>query len=117
MEADFRVTKGTSVLLCGGEGSGKSTFLRALASVLFKCVRSEACDGVPGRAEVSDRNLAFHFGRGGVGASDFNRLLLNSAEAKAAHANHTPASAAVPRKFRLLLRCRNRHRPRQSKAC
>mmetsp|Transcript_49809 Transcript_49809/g.117133 ORF Transcript_49809/g.117133 Transcript_49809/m.117133 type:complete len:94 (+) Transcript_49809:1565-1846(+) len=65
MEADFRVTKGTSVLLCGGEGSGKSTFLRALASVLFKCVRSEACDGVPGRAEVSDRNLAFHFGRGG----------------------------------------------------
>jgi len=37
MEADFRVTKGTSVLLCGGEGSGKSTFLRALASVLFKC--------------------------------------------------------------------------------
>jgi len=33
MEADFRVTKGTSVLLCGGEGSGKSTFLRALAGI------------------------------------------------------------------------------------
>ena len=29
----------------------------------------------------------------------------NSALVQAAHANHTPASAAVPRKFRLLLRC------------
>ena len=28
------VTKGTSILLCGGEGSGKSTFLRALAGKL-----------------------------------------------------------------------------------
>ncbi|CAE7524510.1 unnamed protein product [Symbiodinium sp. CCMP2592] len=28
-----KVTKGTSVLLCGGEGSGKSTFLRALAGI------------------------------------------------------------------------------------
>lgn len=33
LEADFRVSKGTSVLLCGGEGSGKSTFLRALAGI------------------------------------------------------------------------------------
>jgi len=38
MELDFRVTKGTSILLCGGEGSGKSTLLRALAGVWpFTC--------------------------------------------------------------------------------
>ena len=34
----IEVSKGTSVLLCGGEGSGKSTFLRALAGVLFPSV-------------------------------------------------------------------------------
>ncbi|CAJ1370470.1 unnamed protein product, partial [Effrenium voratum] len=33
MDIDFRVTKGTSTLLCGNEGSGKSTLLKALAGI------------------------------------------------------------------------------------
>jgi len=33
LDVDFRVTRGTSILLCGSEGSGKSTLLRALAGI------------------------------------------------------------------------------------
>lgn len=33
LDVDFRVTRGTSILLCGAEGSGKSTLLRALAGI------------------------------------------------------------------------------------